>query len=602
MFDEKALIAQMEQSRKEFEKRSKELIPVRMKIMLEGFTSETSRFEIAPDLILRKAELDERQAFWSRTNNPKDIEYKADENEFFVDFDFSIPRGEIHGLAPANGINLVSVFFSLASSKILNISRGNFYFVAGDELQSAGFYTTPNEYRFTEKTQFRIDELNFIKELWPHFKSQFEANFSFALVARRYFYSQLRLSLDDRFIDLMISLEALLVPEKSGTKGDKIAERLALILSPEYDREEVESLAHDAYRIRNKIIHGGNDSYAEAFDIDLMSKYCRIAIQKYLINYRGLSSNKLVKILQAASKLKPNSLAQTNNKDVRKHDRIQMAIVSTCNDLGIKAIQEYGGHEWRADVYVPNNGKPIAFEIQLSLQSLKRTLERQAKYIRDGIIGCWLFESPVSKLNEERPDLPLFYVEDIVDSDLQVNLGDRRKVDLRTFLQNFISNNIQFKSIAKTKRKQLVSLVFYKMECWKCKEMNHLFYVDTPFYAACNAKIQPSEALWESSSMEYRPEIIALANKFVESRKDLDLKLGAIKNRYSKTVEDSYTSFGCYKCDSIFGDWYVMEAKIDIIYEPKELTYQGEIELEESVELPIQHWCFPDDNHFCDKA
>lgn len=283
-----------------------------------------------------------------------------------------------------------------------------------------------------------------------------------------------------------------------------------------------------------------------------------------------------------------------------KHDKIQLEIVSACHDLGIVATQEYTGQDWRADVYVPNNNKPIAFEIQLSPQSLKKTLERQSKYTRDGVIGCWFFENPVSKLNEERPDLPLFYVEDSVDSHLQVNLGDRRKVDLHTFLQNFISENIQFKPNAITKSKQLVNLVFYEMECWKCHEVNHLYFVDSPFYSACNAQIQPDEALWESNSMKFRPEIIELAQNFIASRKDLDLKLGQIKKRYSRTVEDSYTSFGCYKCDSIFGDWYVMEAEIDIRYEPKELTYRGQIELKENIELPIRHWCFPDNGQFCE--
>jgi competence CoiA-like predicted nuclease len=288
-----------------------------------------------------------------------------------------------------------------------------------------------------------------------------------------------------------------------------------------------------------------------------------------------------------------------NLSDTKKHARIQKEIVSACQDLGIEAIQEFGGRGWRADVFVPNNGKPIAFEIQLSPQSLKRTLNRQSKYIRDGIIGCWLFENPIAKLNEERPDLPLFYVEDRKDSTLQVNLGDRRKLDLHLFLENFISNNIQFKSVAKTNTKQLVNLVFYKMECWKCHEMNHLFYVDTPFYSACNAQIKPEETLWGSDSMEYRPEIIELAQKFIDSRRDINIKLGQIKKRLSKTVEDYYTSFGCIKCDSIFGDWYVMEAKLDIMYEPKELTFQGEIELNESIVLPIPHWCFPEDKQFC---
>lgn len=288
-----------------------------------------------------------------------------------------------------------------------------------------------------------------------------------------------------------------------------------------------------------------------------------------------------------------------NSVNIKKHDRIQRQIVSTCQGLGINAILEYRGQDWRADVFVPNNEKPIAFEIQLSPQSLSRTLERQSKYIRDGIIGCWLFENPITKLNEERPDLPVFYVEDKIGSNLLVNLGDRRKIDLSIFLENFISDKIQFKPIAITKTRQTVNLVFYEMDCWKCGESNNLFYVDTPFYSACNAKIKPAEALWESNRIEYRSEIIELAEKFIESRKDLDLKLGQIKERYSNTVSKSYISFGCYKCDSIFGDWYVMEAIMDIMYEPKKLIHQGEIELNERFELNIAHWCFPDNEQFC---
>jgi len=50
-----------------------------------------------------------------------------------------------------------------------------------------------------------------------------------------------------------------------------------------------------------------------------------------------------------------------------------------------------------------------------------------------------LFENPIAKLNEERTDLP-FYVEAKKDSNLVVNHGDRRKVNLNIFLENFISD------------------------------------------------------------------------------------------------------------------------------------------------------------------
>lgn len=279
-----------------------------------------------------------------------------------------------------------------------------------------------------------------------------------------------------------------------------------------------------------------------------------------------------------------------------KHNKIQEMISSACNDLGYKSKQEYRGDGWRADVCIPE--KKIAFEIQISPQSLNRTLLRQQKYRESGYHGCWLFENPVAKLNEERPDLPLFYVEEINEV-LYVNLGDRRKLSLNEFLRNYLSEKIQFKSVARTKRIQRVRFVFYKMECWKCGEMNYSYFVDTPFYSACNAKIKPEEALWGSNSMEYRPEIIEVARKFIELNSGLGWKLGEIKKRYSNTVGDSYTSFGCHKCDSIFGDFYVMEAKIDIMHEPRKLIYEGEFELKEDIILPINHWCYPEEHKFC---
>jgi len=287
-------------------------------------------------------------------------------------------------------------------------------------------------------------------------------------------------------------------------------------------------------------------------------------------------------------------------ESIRKHDRIQMQIASTCRDLGFDVKQEHRGKGWRADVFVPDNERPIAFEIQLSPQTLKRTLERQAKYTSDGILGCWFFETSVSKLNEERPDLPLFYVEENDGSLLMVNLGERNKIELSTFLTNFISNNIQFRTSAKTKTAQRVKIAFYEMDCWKCGELNHLFYVASPFYSSCNAKIQPDESLWESNGIEYRPEIISLVEKFVKANSELKLNLASIKDRYSKTVEKSYTSFGCYRCDSIFGDFFVMDAKLDAMYAPDLITYEDEIDLKDPCSLEVPHWCFPESGEqFC---
>lgn len=285
--------------------------------------------------------------------------------------------------------------------------------------------------------------------------------------------------------------------------------------------------------------------------------------------------------------------------EIKKHDRIQKQIISACQNLGIIAKQEFRGNGWRADVFVPNDNTPIAFEIQLSPQTLKKTLERQSKYIGEKILGCWLFEKPIPKLINERPDLPVFYVEDDANGNLIVNLGTRRKVDLQNFLENFISGNIRFMTVAKTNPIQTPKIAFYEMTCWKCKELNHLFYVATPFYSSCHAQIKPEEALWESNSVEYNPEIIAAVKDFIKCRPNLAIKLAEIKERYSNTVGSSYMSFGCNKCDSIFGDFYVMDAKLDAMYDEEATSFDGEIKLLQTYEMNIPHWCFPDNGLFC---
>lgn len=282
-----------------------------------------------------------------------------------------------------------------------------------------------------------------------------------------------------------------------------------------------------------------------------------------------------------------------------KHDNIQKEIVGACKELGINARQEYRGKGWRADVFASTDTQSFAFEIQLSPQTLRKTLERQQKYYQDGIIGCWFFENPVSKFTKERPDLPLFYVEQNYDLKMMVNLGNRRKVELKLFLEQFMAGHIKFQSVAQTKISQAINVVFYEMTCWKCKELNHLFYVASPFYSACNAKIEYQEMLWESDSIEYRPEIIEFAQNFAEERPDLNLKLATIKERFSNTVQKAYMSFGCCKCDSIFGDFYVMDAKLDVMNNLPEIWHEGEIMLKDRIEVDIPHWCFPDSNQFC---
>ena len=90
------------------------------------------------------------------------------------------------------------------------------------------------------------------------------------------------------------------------------------------------------------------------------------------------------------------------------HELVQQQILEACDKLGLHAQMEYAGDGWRADVLVLNNGKKYAFEIQITPQSLKKTQERQEKYIKEDIVGCWLFEKEPARQSVELEDLPIF--------------------------------------------------------------------------------------------------------------------------------------------------------------------------------------------------
>lgn len=52
---------------------------------------------------------------------------------------------------------------------------------------------------------------------------------------------------------------------------------------------------------------------------------------------------------------------------------------------------------------------------------------------------------------------------------------------------------------------------------------------------------------------------------------ELKIRIGLIKPRYSKTVRESYPSFGCAFCDSIFGDYFVRKEMMKSEYHTERL-------------------------------
>ncbi len=279
------------------------------------------------------------------------------------------------------------------------------------------------------------------------------------------------------------------------------------------------------------------------------------------------------------------------------HELAQLQIVKACNQLGMQAQMEYVGNGWRADVFIQYNCKKYAFEIQLTPQSLKKTQERQEKYIKDGIICCWLFEKEPSRQRLELEDLPIFRLIQEDDS-LMVSLKGRKTLALDIFVKDFITDKIKFcKTLRPLPR---VNVVFVEMPCWKCGSMNHFYYI-APFSSACNTEIFHDEAMWTSDKFLFRPEILRKIHEYASSDEGKYLILATIKERYSSVVGNSYMSFGCSCCDSIFGDFYIHSAIADAWYGDGVVgKYSFDIDFDLDTRIDLPHWCHSGENSFCE--
>ena len=279
------------------------------------------------------------------------------------------------------------------------------------------------------------------------------------------------------------------------------------------------------------------------------------------------------------------------------HEKTQERILEACKAIGLQAEMEYRGKGWRADVFASNGNSKYAFEVQLSPQTLKRTQERQEKYIRDGIVGCWLFENEPARQRHELEGLPIFKLEDRVD-DIFVSLKGRKRLHIDTFIKDFVGGRIKFCKTLNALPQ--ITIVFLEHRCWKCGAINHIFYL-APFHSACNTEITHNESMWTSNKYSFRPEILKMVKEYATTDMGRHLNLAIVKERYSKTMGKSYMSFGCNQCDSIFGDFYIKECIFDA-YEGlgivDEHTFNVDFELDLRQNIP--HWCHPGEHPFCE--
>ncbi len=104
--------------------------------------------------------------------------------------------------------------------------------------------------------------------------------------------------------------------------------------------------------------------------------------------------------------------------------------------------------------------------------------------------------------------------------------------------------------------------------------------------------------MWDSDDIDKDSKIYEAVKQFLKSENGKHLKVGQLKKRYSKTVNKSYLSHGCFYCDSIFGDFHLSSEKLEGQNYP-DVSCKVEIDLG-TITQEGKHWCFSENGEFCE--
>lgn len=281
--------------------------------------------------------------------------------------------------------------------------------------------------------------------------------------------------------------------------------------------------------------------------------------------------------------------------------RSKVEIVKACQASGWNAIPEYSEMDWKADVMAVKNGVRVAFEVHWKKQTMEELMLMNQRYKESNVRGCWLFRTPPKPLRVgpsilADKDMPSFRVKKDESGNVEVDLSGRG-FSLSDFIAHLLKGKIKYCGNYRLLPRQEVAIVVFETSCWKCKRSQHLYTVDQHLKTICNQDMYIMGSMWDSDDIDKSPAIVATVKELMSSEKDI--VIGELKKRFSKTIQHTYLSHGCYYCDAIFGDFYLTTEKMQGLDDPNRRIFKKTLNLGE-IKQEGPHWCYSEANEFCE--
>lgn len=259
------------------------------------------------------------------------------------------------------------------------------------------------------------------------------------------------------------------------------------------------------------------------------------------------------------------------------HLLVKDVIARTAEHLGYSARTECAGQspdgdDWVADVLCRGSHlhMPIAFEVQLSRQTIEITLSRSALHRRSGVTTFWLMRQPDLPVSESTPAfmltvdpgagsvmvlLPSRFYRQSHGARTSVNSSRQwgQSVSLQQFVRCALTGRLRFAPVLGTLLP--LNLLAADVRCWQCgrttRIVTGLEFEADPMFPGFGNHTLDLEPLGVAS-----PEAEAWVTRELPTDVLASVEIGPIRRRVDRVRSREYLSNGCIHCDALQYEFY----------------------------------------------
>ena len=294
--------------------------------------------------------------------------------------------------------------------------------------------------------------------------------------------------------------------------------------------------------------------------------------------------DKRIQVEQQKSLESEQKLIKNKEREKQKRDNIKLlkeSITLLAKSHGWVVNTNVSGNGWKADMVIEGPEARLGFMLYKSARSI---LEKNAAMKAEGIKAYWL-GTTYSDYGYNNL-LPCFDI-DISNSHINAIISENLNISLDKLLCAMMSNRLKVEDQVSVNQ---VKVRFVKVSCYWCNAEHYVYIFNGAVSEECPSLGSLETCMkYEIEIEEFNPVIIKGVKRFLSEHPELKYNMGEIKKRNSRTMGEEYMSFGCPKCDGLFGSWYLDGIRNDFMYDPDDENVHV-VNLEESLNINYKHW------------